>query len=96
MKGNPIPHGSLNTEITVNPMIGYNMSISHTKEWSWKYILLFGGLIFFWAIENFILQASAFSVPPVSPGIPTFTRPYASFSTSSPRQSFSLYSTGSG
>jgi len=42
------------------------MSTSHTKEWSWKYILLFGGLIFFWTMENFILQASAFSVPPIT------------------------------
>ena len=37
-----------------------------SKEYSRKYILLFGGLAFFWAIENFILQASAFSVPPVT------------------------------
>jgi phosphoglycerol transferase MdoB-like AlkP superfamily enzyme len=42
------------------------MSTSHTKEWSLKYILLFGGLIFFWSIENFILQGSAFPVLPIT------------------------------
>jgi phosphoglycerol transferase MdoB-like AlkP superfamily enzyme len=47
-------------------MIRVNMSSSHNKEWSWKYILLFVGLVFFWAIENFILQASAFPVPPIT------------------------------
>lgn len=45
---------------------GHKNVLINGLQYNLKYILLFGGLAFFWAIENFILQASVFSIHPVT------------------------------